>query len=220
MRYLEFVANVLAKAPVPHITSNGGPAVLLVGAAVFVAVAWTFRTGWRPSRRVTTLTVAVFPLLVWTAAVAKGPPSSLTVRFFDVGQGDSALVTSPAGASILVDGGPDDEQVATYLAGVGMKRIDVIVASHPHADHIIGLPAVFAEVQVGLVLEPGCPDDSFQSVDATVAVVSVGGNTYGQPLPATLDAIAETGAQSWRTDQHGTLTVTFQDHTPVVASER
>ena len=60
----------------------------------------------------------------------------------------------------------------------------------------------------------------FEAVDATVAVVSVGENTYGHPVPATLDAIAETGAQIWRTDQHGTVTVTFQDHTPVVASDR
>ena len=38
----------------------------------------------------------------------------------------------------------------------------------------------------------------FEAVDATVAVVSVGENTYGHPVPATLDAIAETGAQIWR----------------------
>jgi competence protein ComEC len=49
----------------------------------------------------------------------------------------------------------------------------------------------------------------FQAVGAEVAVVSVGPNDYGHPVPATLDAIAETGADIWRTDRRGTVVVTF-----------
>ena len=60
----------------------------------------------------------------------------------------------------------------------------------------------------------------FQAVQAQVAVVSVGPNDYGHPVPATLDAIAATGAQVWRTDQHGTVTVTFSGGEPVVTAER
>ena len=60
----------------------------------------------------------------------------------------------------------------------------------------------------------------FQAVHATVAVVSVGENTYGHPVPATLEAIAATGAQVWRTDEHGTVTITFQAGQPVVSAER
>ena len=60
----------------------------------------------------------------------------------------------------------------------------------------------------------------FQAVAAPVAVVSVGENTYGHPVPSTLDAIAATGAQIWRTDQHGTITVTFQGGGPSVVAER
>ena len=60
----------------------------------------------------------------------------------------------------------------------------------------------------------------FQAVHATVAVVSVGENTYGHPVPATLEAIAATGAQVWRTDEHGTVTITFQAGQPVVSGER
>ena len=71
-----------------------------------------------------------------------------------------------AGATVLVDGGPDEEQVATELAALGVKRLDVVVASHPHADHIVGLPTVLAAVPVGLLLEPGCPDTSALQADA------------------------------------------------------
>lgn len=59
---------------------------------------------------------------------------------------------------MLVDGGPDDAQVATELVAVGVKRLDVLVASHPDADHVAGVPAVLARFPVGLVLEPGCSD--------------------------------------------------------------
>ena len=60
----------------------------------------------------------------------------------------------------------------------------------------------------------------FDAVAAPVAVVSVGENTYGHPVPSTLQAIAETGAEIWRTDQHGTVTVTFEGGLPTVTADR
>jgi competence protein ComEC len=60
----------------------------------------------------------------------------------------------------------------------------------------------------------------FQAVQARSAVVSVGENTYGHPVPSTLEALEATGAQVWRTDQHGTITVTFEGGVPVVTGER
>jgi beta-lactamase superfamily II metal-dependent hydrolase len=107
--------------------------------------------------------LALLPLVVWSSALSAGVPDGLTVRFFDVGQGDSALVTSPSGATVLIDGGPEEEQVATELAALGVKRLDVVVASHPHADHIIGLPVVLARIPVGLILDPGCEHGGLQA---------------------------------------------------------
>jgi competence protein ComEC len=170
MRYLELVANVLGRAPIAHVTSRGGPWVLIPGGAVVAGVAVMLRTGWRPPRRVVVAAVALLPLLAWSTALTKGTPDSLTVRFFDVGQGDAALVTSPAGASILVDGGPDEDEVARELAALGVKRLDVLVASHPHADHIVGLPSVLARVPTSVVLQPGCPSDSSLQADLDAAI--------------------------------------------------
>ena len=326
MRYLEWVGDRLAKAPIGHITSGGGPLVLIIGAASVLAFAWALHRRWRPPRTVIVVAVAMFPVIVWSSALGVGPPSALVVRFFDVGQGDAALVTSPAGVVVLVDGGPDEEEVSTELAALGVKRLDVMIATHPHADHIIGLPNVLGRVPVGLVLEPGCPGTSaiqtdldtaitdehvpvrypragdsitvgdlhldvlspdrcwantnsdanndslvillrhgedsflmggepeepaqqvllderspvraqllkvphhgaatslpefFQAVDADLAVICVGEpNDYGHPVPATVQAIAATGAEIWRTDQHGTITVTFAASGPVASGER
>jgi competence protein ComEC len=168
MRYLE-CGDRLAKAR-GHVTSSGGPLVLIVGRRSCSRSPGALHRRWRPPRPVIVLVVAIFPLIIWSSALGVGPPSALVVRFFDVGQGDAALVTSPAGVVVLVDGGPDEEQVSTELAALGVKRLDVMVATHPHADHIIGLPNVLGRVPVGLVLEPGCPGTSAIQTDLDTAI--------------------------------------------------
>jgi competence protein ComEC len=327
MRWLELVADHLGKAPVGYLTSEGGPLVLVVGTAVVAAVIVWIRTCWKPPRTAIAVAVAVLPVFVWASALGSGPPDGFTVRFFDVGQGDAALLTTPEGATVLVDGGPERDQVATELSALGIKRLDIVVASHPHADHIVGLPSVLARLPVGLLLHPGCEDEEpsplqadldraiadesvevrnpragdtfwlgllrldvlspdrcwtgtesdanndafviratyeahvvliasepeepaqewllesgtdlqadllkvphhgaatsvpefFDAVDAEVAIVSVGENDYGHPTAFTLDALVGSGAQVWRTDRHGTITVSFVGLTPTVESER
>jgi competence protein ComEC len=158
--YLEAVADRMSTAPVPWITSGGGPVVLVLGLLGVGALAAWLRSGRRLGRRGVVALCLVLPLFVWSSALGSGPPSGLRVRFFDVGQGDAALVTSPGGATILVDAGPDPTQVATELAALGVERLDLAVATHPHADHITGFPEVFARIPVGLVLEPGCDEPS------------------------------------------------------------
>lgn len=159
--YLEGLAERLARSPLPSITSRGGHAgELAVGLIVVAGVACWIRSGAPLPRRVLAVAMLVLPVLVWATAVRAGVPASPTVIFFDVGWGDSALVRTPAGATILVDGGADPNLVATKLGALGVKRLDLMVATHPHADHLAGLPAVLARFPVGLVIDPGCRGDS------------------------------------------------------------
>ncbi len=170
MRYLEQVADRLAKAPIASVTSWAGLPVLIGGSAMVIGTAWWLRSGRRLPRPALLALVIAMPVVVWSTALGTGPPSGLMVRFFDVGQGDAALISTPEGANVLIDGGPDEEEVATELAAVGVKRLDVVVASHPHADHIIGLPAVLARIPVGMVLQPGCDDSSQIQIDLDVTI--------------------------------------------------
>lgn len=79
---------------------------------------------------------------------------ALRVDVLDVGQGDAILITTPEQNHILVDGGPDF-RVLTELGALlppGVRTIDLLVLTHPHADHLVGLIPVLERFKVGAVL--------------------------------------------------------------------
>lgn len=326
LRYLELLAEHLAKAPVAWITSSGGVPMFLLQLGLVIAFAAWLRTGWRPPRAAVLVAGVLLPVFIWSSALSAGPPSGLTVRFIDVGQGDATLITSAAGVHVLIDGGPDPDQVATVLESLGVRRLDLVVESHPHADHIAGLASVLTRFPVGLFVEPGCPDQTslerevedtvselhvperfprmgdeltvgdlrfdvlspdrcwngtnsdpnndslvmmvhdgedtvlmsgepereaqqvmlddheelsaevlkcphhggdtslpawFDAVDPQVVVIPVGlNNPYGHPSPVVLQELAATGARIFRTDQDGTVVVSFSGQGIQVRSDR
>lgn len=77
--------------------------------------------------------------------------AGLLVSFLDVGQGDSIFLRSPSGKTMLVDGGPDGSfsVIDSYLSSLGVVGLDVVVASHVHADHIGGLIQVVDTYPIG-----------------------------------------------------------------------
>ncbi|NLV16190.1 MAG: DNA internalization-related competence protein ComEC/Rec2 [Syntrophomonadaceae bacterium] len=85
-------------------------------------------------------------------------PGALRVVFLDVGQGDSIFIKTPGGYTILVDGGGSEftdvgqKVVLPYLRRQGIRRLDMIVATHPHTDHLEGLKSVLRELPVGVVV--------------------------------------------------------------------
>ncbi|MGE5586297.1 MAG: ComEC/Rec2 family competence protein [Bacillota bacterium] len=111
--------------------------------------------------------VALAAMTLWaavtganTAGAGAGGASGggqLAVHFIDVGQGDSVLILAPSGKTMLIDGGPADasERLVAYLKAQKVSRIDVLVATHPHADHIGGLVEVLRTFPVDLVVDSG-----------------------------------------------------------------
>jgi competence protein ComEC len=78
----------------------------------------------------------------------------LRVFFFDVGQGDSALVITPSGEDILIDGGPNNDVLEKIGRSLPFfdRKIELVVLTHPHADHIFGLIEVLKRYEVGKIL--------------------------------------------------------------------
>jgi competence protein ComEC len=93
----------------------------------------------------------------------------------DVGQGDAILILGATGTAILIDGGPDPLILADRLAAYGVGRIDLMVATHRHADHTEGMLAVIGRMPIGTFWEPEYPHpaDSWGGVSRAAAAVGL-----------------------------------------------
>lgn len=90
------------------------------------------------------------------AARIKVSADSSKVHFIDVGQGDSELVELPNGQTMLIDAGTPQSgnQVANEIKSLGYSRIDYLVATHPHADHIGGMAEIINSFDIGEIYMP------------------------------------------------------------------
>lgn len=81
----------------------------------------------------------------------------MLVHFIDVGQGDSILIESPNGKTMLVDGGVKGagQHIVSYLHELGVKKLDIVVATHPDADHIGGLIPVLNSIDIEQFYDSG-----------------------------------------------------------------
>ncbi len=107
---------------------------------------------------------ALLALGTWRGVSAGEHRPRLDALFLDVGQGDATLISLPGDRHLLVDAGPRDETwdagartVAPHLRRLGIRRLDAVVISHPHADHFGGLEAVLLATDVGRVITNGQP---------------------------------------------------------------
>ena len=106
---------------------------------------------------------AALLVVVAGSVVAAGPDGSVHVIVLDVGQGDSILLEGDRGGRVLVDGGPDTnvlmEDLDRYIP-TWDRRLDAIVLTHPHDDHVTGLVGVVERYEVGRAFESGWSVDT------------------------------------------------------------
>jgi len=90
------------------------------------------------------------------------PVKFLEVDFLNVGQGDAELIKTPYGQNILIDGGPDNKVLAELGRNLPWleKKIDLIILTHPHDDHVSGLIDVLKKYQVGRILMADAPSNA------------------------------------------------------------
>lgn len=128
----------------------------------------------RAARAAFPLLLAVCAVMLYAAYVPRQPPEGGLVSYLDVGQGDAALITTPGGANILVDGGGtvtfgareawrerrDPFEVGAkvlvpLLKKRGIQRLDAVVLTHADQDHAGGLQAVLQDIPVSALLFNG-----------------------------------------------------------------
>ncbi len=110
------------------------------------------RKSWKP---VIVGALVLCNLGVYGGLLSAARPAPLRVTFLDVGQGDAAFIEFPGGKKMLIDGGPKtfsfdagERTVVPFLRHMEVEKIDYLVLSHPHGDHLGGVSAVLGAVPV------------------------------------------------------------------------
>jgi competence protein ComEC len=185
-------------------------------ASVYVLLALTLvsaaRKSWKP---------ALFGLLVlgnvavYAGLLSRSDGDRLRVTFLDVGQGDAAFVEFPGGATMIIDAGPKgsffdagERTVVPFLRHRGVDTVDYLVVSHPHGDHLGGVPAVMSAVPVRAVIEggpagEGAINDRFSFLADSLGVPRLrmsAGDVVGRDLPARVYVLGPDPAASAGSD--------------------
>ena len=162
------IVHWLARFPRWSYRIPGPPLWLIVSfflVALLLAVFLRIDASWRrPSIRAAGLALASCSFVIaWFPFAPVRAAGTLEMSVLDVGQGDSILVVSPSGRTMLIDGGgdfasfggqrnggvdPGEDAVSAYLWSRGFQKLDVVALTHAHQDHLGGLPAVLENFHV------------------------------------------------------------------------
>lgn len=142
---------------------------------------------------------ALASLLPLLAALASGVPAPVSdsvwadggpvrpaveVTFLDVGQGDATLIRTSDGRTALIDAGPGD--LTAQLRNLGVERLDLVIVTHPHADHIGGMEAVLEGFPVGNYMDSGKPHTTRTYLDLRRALQDRPNIRYLEAVPRSL----------------------------------
>ncbi|MCL1976367.1 MAG: DNA internalization-related competence protein ComEC/Rec2 [Firmicutes bacterium] len=161
MQPLMKLSSVCASLPGAYIASGKTPllAVMIFFAAILILPYYLKQRLHPRLTLIFALTMLVI-LLSLAPAIARPMKNQLEVTYIDVGQGDATLIITPQGKSLLIDGGGSrmssgqigENVLIPFLRYRGIKKIDVMISTHPDADHIDGLLTVLENMQVKKLL--------------------------------------------------------------------
>jgi competence protein ComEC len=148
-----------------------------------------------------------------------GTKGELKVHYIDVGQGASQLIVGSTGKTMLIDAGNNNKAavVVEYLKQQKISKIDILVGTHPDADHIGGLDAVIDNFEIGKIYMPKVQSNTTTFEDVLKAVQRKGlkvttaksGLTLDWESDATVEMIAPAAQYSDTNDMSAVIHLTF-----------
>ena len=171
---MRFTVERVQHSPLADLRTPGPAPIAIALACIGIVVCcFALRTRSRVLFAAGILTAALIPLAVLYPAPPIFHRGELEVTAIDVGQGDSLLIVSPLGQTLLVDaGGPTgrganaatsswdvgEQVVAPYLWSRHLRRLDVVMLTHAHSDHMGGMPAILRDFhprELWISVDPG-----------------------------------------------------------------
>ncbi len=196
LRYTIGVVQILADVPLAAVPVSFSPTAVVMIYALILGLTWWLKQEperrerlWGQARRHLNQRLAVAgSLVVGLLTLAWGNTQAdgyLHVFFLDVGQGDAIFIQTPTGRQILVDGGLYPSVLNAQL-GQQMpfwdRELDVVVATHPDADHVSGLPGVWERYTVGQLLTDGTDWGESPVFDAVLSAAATQNTPVHQAL--------------------------------------
>lgn len=147
--------------------------------------------------------LALFAAILSCGSIAAGQ-DPYRIYFFDVGQGDAVFIRSPNGPNVLYDAGNSPTKIIALLDAINAGRVDLVVASHNHVDHIGGLAEVIRRYRPRFYLDNGLPATTLTYRRVLEAVQSAGSQVL-EPTSrqirigegAVIDVLPPPGIPAW-----------------------
>lgn len=146
----------------------------------------------------------------------------MRVDILDIGQGDAILIRTPANKTILIDAGDGSVNVPKLLTGLGVESLDLVIATHPHADHIGGMDEVIDAFPIRNFIDNGLPHTTrtYEGVMSRVEAKAIAyrsglvGTSFKLDDGAVLDVLFPTGTplKDTRSDLNSNSVVTRLTH--------
>jgi competence protein ComEC len=152
---------VKAASSVPFAYLESSNVTIVTALAYYTALVGIVNIGQRTVVKTSAMILLATGTVLFCTQWVLARNAVLRVTVLDVGQGDAIFIEFPNGASVLVDAGPrvpgydaGERIVVPFLKYRGVRSLDAVIMSHPHSDHIGGIPAVLKSAEVRRVVEP------------------------------------------------------------------
>jgi len=166
LNWVQWVAEYLGSQPFSYISISEKK--------VSIFFVWTFAIFWIASSRIYAIRWKLLILLLCSInlyviekIVREPRVKTLEITALDVGQADAIHISTPNGSNILIDAGrwtpmsnSGERVLLPYFDHYGIEKIDAIILSHPHADHIGGVPALIEGIKIGRIYQSDYEYDS------------------------------------------------------------